>query len=122
MEPGRELDAEVAEKIMGWRRSEDPRLVGDWWTLDGDQHFCKLPECSTDISTAWKVVEKLAENNLVVSVAWGNGRNGAKYASVRVMLDMFKDAESIGYSECEADALTAPHAICTAALKAKAMK
>lgn len=51
MNPGRELDALVAEKVLGWKR----------FPLDP-------PECleySTDISAAWKVFEQFKLSQLV---------------------------------------------------------
>jgi hypothetical protein len=57
MKPGRELDALIAEKVMGKKL---PISVG-WWTCDklpeGSIEIC--PFYSTDIAAAWQVVEKI---------------------------------------------------------------
>lgn len=56
MKPGRELDALVAEKVMGlkvYRKSED------FFVDDGlGSEDSLVPEFSEDISSAWTVVEK----------------------------------------------------------------
>ncbi len=56
LEAGPEMDALVAEKIMGWFRA-----MNAWWqpdkTLGGS-----MPAYSTDISAAWSVVDALANS------------------------------------------------------------
>lgn len=82
MKPGRELDALVAEKVMGWKRilsPEDARkclnahsdippaervfqiteLMDTWVNPAGKTFRGELPEYSTDIAAAWEIVEKL---------------------------------------------------------------
>ena len=82
---GRELDALVAEKVMGWTELEpsttwsrwkfgDP---GDRWTETeeewcrgvginpGSERYTPFPLFSTDISAAWEVV------NTVSAIEWG---------------------------------------------------
>jgi len=66
MNPGRELDALVAEKVMGWKQVEEFAEMFDregfllgtttWRDDEGDPAF--LPEYSTDISATWEVIEK----------------------------------------------------------------
>lgn len=51
MNPGPELDALVAEKVMGWR--DDVALLP--------------PSYSTDIKAAWEVVEKMGSNFIIAS-------------------------------------------------------
>lgn len=101
---GRELDALVAEKVMGWAPRDagaGDRLiyVGAW------AHCESLPHYSTDIAAAWQVVEKLAADGLYVHVGYCLGRTEA---SVNSPLDIIDNAY----------APTAPLAICLAALKA----
>lgn len=59
MEAGRELDALVAEKIMGWSNCH---REGDWGyfgrPFGGPTDF-RIPNYSTDISAAWEVMEKM---------------------------------------------------------------
>lgn len=58
LKPGRELDALVAEKVMGWDDSGD----GEWRNeFDRPIESIRLWRPSTDISAAWEVVEKMNE-------------------------------------------------------------
>lgn len=116
MKPGRELDALVAEKVMGWRDARlhrnGPTDPCEWEAWQGippePEHGWRtaLPHYSTSIADAWQVVEWLAEHHDgfvsvgVRSVDWGE--SGDYY-------DHFAHTTS-GES--------APHAICLAALAA----
>ena len=91
---GRELDAEVAEKVM-------------WADLDlTDYHIERaVPDCySTSIAAAWQVVEKM------------------KLDSPMVRYDAYRDDDrprwTCAINGVRGDANTAPLAICLAALKA----
>lgn len=77
---GRRLDALVAEKVMGWNREENTwrsasglvrqvvlkrhndeaigTALADVWTYD--VFNSKLPDYSTNISQAWKIIEALS--------------------------------------------------------------
>lgn len=112
MKAGRELDALVAEKVMGWtarhevRYSEGiPWTYSYWVDKDGKNvnqwHF--VP--SENISDAWKVVEKLRDE-----VAFLDILPAADHYIVKI-----QSAHGTDYVEAE----TAPLAICKAALKAK---
>ena len=59
MEPGRELDKLVAEKVFGWEVVPKPtRLLRD--LRAGDVcHPDKVPSFSTKLAAAWLVVEEL---------------------------------------------------------------
>ncbi len=69
MQAGRELDALVAEKVMGWERCsspmqsrDDPRLLG-WDTGNPNIYGTQILPCfSTDIKGVWYVVEKLRDS------------------------------------------------------------
>lgn len=53
----REIDALVAEKVMGMLPPEGKRT---WWGLPGAHGgYSVPPHYSTDVSAAWRVVEKL---------------------------------------------------------------
>lgn len=62
MEPGRELDALIAEKIMGWKSIITKDEVGDVYRgiPPGGKLFDEdyIPHYSTDIAMAWRVVWK----------------------------------------------------------------
>jgi hypothetical protein len=102
----RERDALVAEKVMGWTKEVNQFEFGGyvWMVSEGEFILNDDWQPSTDISAAWKVVEKF---------------EGAQihHAKTHVHLwsaEFFKNGESIasGFSA------TAPEAICKTALKA----
>lgn len=98
-EEGRELDAHVAEKLMGWRRVP--------------------PRYSTDIAAAWEVLEKLDAMGLKVEV--GNRVEGARGGGWFAAVTRWggKECEECGSPYVVEDvsaAPTAPLAICRAAL------
>jgi len=114
---GRELDALVAEKVMGHLR------ISDYVWFHGELHWpvdktppskggCigikpldqqELPHYSTDIAAAWAVVEKLCE------FSWHIELHGGHH-----LVTIFSDATTW---ETEAGDST-PEAICLAALAA----
>lgn len=109
VEAGRELDATIAERVMGWtrvdpNRSADPIYSG----FDHDFGLIDLPKFSTDIGDAWQVVENIARRGWKMDVqnrfwpTWGAHVHfpAPNYAHV------FETADS------------APLAICKAALQA----
>lgn len=79
MKPGRELDALVAEKVMGWKRRQCSVFTDIQWLMsldtDGQDvlgvtyrsdaapiYWQGLPDYSTSIAAAWEVVEKVTEH------------------------------------------------------------
>lgn len=107
IEPGSELDALVADKIMG--------LNVSW--LHEDKDYTKhggLPKYSTDIAAAWTVVEKIYNKNKgepMVMQIYGPLSDGYKVTLIWEHHDGPIEEGSIV-------AKTASHAICLAALKA----
>lgn len=106
---GRELDALVAERVMGWTRS--PRDYGSrlvWVThpenivrfWKGRRSF----QPSTDIAAAWEVLEKHQFSLIRIPDGWVAGR-----------FDFNSPAWDFAFGDA---APTAPLAICRAALKA----
>ncbi len=74
MEAGRELDALVAEKVMGWSKrvsadhSNSPikqlrafGIIYAWKDSNGNDKGLDVPRYSTDIAAAWQVVERLRD-------------------------------------------------------------
>lgn len=120
MEAGTELDALVASKVMGWRvfRPEqmdssfdkndcllEPGGLLRYYERAPNRWELRLWSPSTDITTAWLLVEKL---RLAVQPQ-ANGMWGAG------------QPRFVNEGETETDLAirhTAPHAICIAALKA----
>ena len=128
MKAGRELDALVAEKVMGFpygqqhgeireNSSGSPfcsicKVAGSW--RDGDlfsepciQHY------STDIADAWQVVEKLREQGFNFGIQHPCRRHGGQ---AFVYFHRY-GGSTIGH-QSTALADTGPRAICLAALKA----
>lgn len=100
MGPGREMDAAVAEQVMGWKRN------GGFWQRER-QIVAPIGSWSpsTDIDAAWKVVEKMGETHSV-SVEWF----GSAYR-----VNMTKRGDSWNWRN-NVEHLFAPLAICRAAL------
>ena len=110
MDAGRELDALIAVTVMGLYAEDGTDLGGgpcESWYKPGAGRISSYgpPRYSTEISAAWNVVEKMAEDGLVISVCWGAMGTRGSRASVMRMGD-----------EHGVSAETAPHAICLAAL------
>ena len=139
MEAGRELDALIADKVMGmapcdaWRPWNMGSAGGPMVAISYEDGRCKnghergkcysvvmngpaggCPKYSTDIAVAWSVVEKLNENGWYVWVF----SHGAHYGCWMERFDVNKDdtVSERRIPACEAD--TAPLAISLAALKA----
>lgn len=133
MDVGRELDAAVAERVMGWdwftavnvnvlvppehhwrvqRSWHIPGKHGEEDDIDsarfydsrnGGKQAPVVPAYSTDIAAAWAVVEKLYDQGWRLEIMWG-----------RLFWVEFQRAHAIA----QATAPTAPEAICRAALAA----
>lgn len=58
MEAGREMDALVAEKVMGWREY-DYKFYSSWEIAEGVFRRMSEFQPSIDIASAWEVVEKI---------------------------------------------------------------
>lgn len=122
MKAGRELDALIAEKVMGLTRHDESYVAegvgkvlrfvwrdgGGTCVYSGDMF---LPHYSTNIADAWEVVEKL------VSTPGPNGDHHSVQVDYSggavVVIDENEDWQ------VSAIAGTVPLAICLAALKAK---
>ena len=142
MEPGRELDALVAEKAMGYRRVDlTPEWLGRevWCFYPGDSPLMEyswdepsgnammhrngkdesdgtadiLPSYSTDIAAAFEIVEKLRDQHMELELSVVP-KGAPAYPDDAQWLAGFSDD---GPTNQEWGA-TAPHAICLAALKA----
>ena len=129
---GRELDALVAEKVMGWTRIHRLNQVGDFCGVppQGAPPYI-LPCHSTDIAAAWKVVEKLHRLQFMVRLSISNGQYGwSQRWEIAIWRSVYRDSglvvencRKVPYEEREevsfrAEANDAPLAICHVALKA----
>lgn len=111
---GRELDAAVAERVMGWTRThETHRLHGRTYLRGAAPATGRLqavPAYSTDIAAAWLVVEKLREHGWFPSVQAQEecGQLGGRWLC----------EVDPRFSFIDGDGSTAPLAVCRAALAA----
>lgn len=71
LDPGPELNAVVAEHVMGWRRGTEEWSDGSWLKPNGAGHYCLLTgytiydwSPSTDYSDAMLVATHLCHNGL----------------------------------------------------------
>lgn len=116
MQAGREMDALVAEKVMGWTtrfaKLCDYEPLRVWSNGAVTYYDDDLPRFSTYIAAAWMVVEKFKADGAMFSLDFGNGKNG--FSCYIRMNEKDKSGHS---NEAFATADTAPLAICRAALK-----
>lgn len=130
MNPSRELDALIAEKVFGFE------LIDDFWFKDETKITMRIPLYSTDIAAAWEVVEKIHKSKFDFS----NGGLANEKSNSRTELDIeifhnqakdksngntfwevrFMDFNNNTFAMGNADTL--PHAICLAALAAVGSK
>jgi hypothetical protein len=104
----REIDWFVAEKVMNWHVWENED--GDLMVTKGYGCYSHCPSFSTNIADAWQVVEKLKELGFHVGI---KTPPKAKSTSYWVCVeDFYAEKTFTSYG------LTAPLAICLAALKA----
>ncbi len=128
MKAGRELDALIAEKVMGWTRNQWKGMLEktDFCVLCGitcragnhpriEHDFCRTgksivaPEYSTSIADAWLVVEKMQSN------AWA--ANVLTHEADDNMCEFWK-LNDLNFPVCVNHQASVPLAICLAALKA----
>lgn len=135
LEAGRELDALVAERVMGWSRwYEDkkdlyppegsPENKG-WTKRGGIMIQALIPEYSTSIEAAWRVVEKIKNLGKVEKTT----DDGKEWYNIRHEFHIewlpdsnmwragWYDFRYDDYQCNDIEAPTAPLAICKAALK-----
>ena len=113
MPAGRELDALVAEKVMGFIKLPFPGLPKyQKPTKDGVVPLYYVPNFSTDISAAWEVVEKMCDGDKNKFMIYRFGF-GPKKPKIRWRVSWGQGWENL-LSYCDAE--SAPLAICRAAL------
>ncbi len=127
MPAGREMDALVAEKVMGWDHTHDiDHCEGDSWyshcrnchrTGEDEEIMCwnprdpPLPGCkvaphySTSIEAAWEVIEKLEKEGIIDGVSLS-----------AIGCELYLNREQLTAADGPA-----PLAICRAAVKAGGM-
>jgi hypothetical protein len=115
MTAGPELDALIAEQVMGWTKREltDPITGPEWYWCGpkGQLHHVLAWRPSTDIRCAWKVVEQLRGQHCCTKLY-----SDHNYIWECTMSTRFDDPHT-GKPPVFGQADTAPLAICLAALK-----
>jgi hypothetical protein len=112
MQPGRELDALIAEKVMGYQTAFD-EITGDYFFLDdhGDILGKRVPDYSTNPNDAEFVIYHInAAMMPVVIEYYGTG------VVARIMRYQHEPRPH-WYQRHAAEAKTAPHAICLVTLE-----
>jgi hypothetical protein len=108
---GPDLDVLVAEKVMGWKRSNDEN-----YSLMASSHWSP----STDIAAAWQVAEKIKSLDWQVEISFSNklpeGDEDSYYVGLQQGDDNAPWKPSYRYIQTWAQAVSL--AICRAALKA----
>lgn len=101
MNPGRELDALIAEKVMGLSLQEEDAHE-NWIPIEPEPY-------STDITVAWEVVKYFSNKPFNIWISTCGLLNAPHFQAVLQSKDG-RGGNCIG--------TTVPHAICLAALKA----
>lgn len=118
LEAGPELDALVAEKVMGWKWERNATgtvshlMPPHYVPKLGDELF-PHPKFSTDIAAAWEVVEKLSQHFHL--------KLNSPFVTGQPWFAGFTESGVTGWNgvpDFTAKGDTAPLAICRAALKA----
>jgi len=106
----RDIDAAVAERVMGWKRDVDDGT--DYgWSGPGAPAMTKQPVLfSSDISAAWQVVEALKAKGDIVSMIYRCG-DSEPWNKLRWYVE-FRHAQAWAVDD------SLPRAICLAALEA----
>ena len=116
MQPGPELDALVAEKVMGWEKNDQGMWVMSRSTENGWKQTINIAASqwrpSTSIKVAWEVMEKMRHLGLYPGV----GVDGDRWEAW--VFDTEPVQGDFSAPKVKATAPIAPLAICKAALKA----
>lgn len=125
LKPGRELDALVAEKVMGWSdckaSDEHGCAIGYTPYWKRETYGCEVvPYYSTSISDAWEIVEKISQKESPSGDCFHFfiDKDDEDYWCCFDSRVPHKDGGMNVIDRFEANSNSAPHAICLAALKA----
>ena len=115
MPAGPEMDALVAERVMGEIVSSGDKIV----PVNGWEACRYIPEYSSRIEAAWEVVEKLIERRLYMRVMACEGIEYSFDMNIKTFWRVeLKEGQAIEPHITATSFDTAPLAICRAALKA----
>ena len=114
----RNIDALVAEHVMGWKWFKDPDNFKPAELSYGENRY--IPHFSTNITEAWRVVGKM-DTYEVGRESWFSIR---KLHEWLVGIEMYDDDRVESFFDIDRSAVheSAPMAICLAALKIKGVK
>lgn len=133
LDPGRELDALIAEKVMDWK---EVRFIGQSFSLKPDnlegrppdyekyeqavirKCLVPIPNYSTDIAAAWLIIEEFKKREAAYCI---EQHPCAEEPTVWILTDKNMPEGMVATDHQEhisATAATVPLAICLAALKA----
>ena len=115
MKPGENLDALVAEKVLNLKRVMMPITDDTFAFVWEPGAIFILPKYSTDIAATWEVVEKMRANEFTGSVDFMPCYYRVLFHRIGIDPAFSTHQEMVAVG---AEADTAPHAICLAALKA----
>lgn len=113
MNPGKELDALIAEEVMGYEVVEcDDDII----TIQSMSGWVRVPDYSTDLAAAWQVVEKLDQ---MMPKTWSFSLHGSGTEwCVGIDSNDGQFLQNAAGVQIYQQAETAPLAICLAAIKA----
>ena len=117
MNPGRELDALVAEKVMGWWWGDDESPAGAGWYEHDDPKRARDWSPSQNIADAWEVVEKLVADGFSPDLLHMPHQPESSW-TCHIDNSLGDTKTYIGIPVAACSGKTVPHAICLAALKA----
>ena len=112
MKAGRELDALVAEKVMGHSVLV---LEGHPFIYHPEGYQQAVPKYSTDVADAWEMVDKLSKDGYFMHIYGHDARWSVGYISPSLSRRWNKEKVEIE-GLCKSE--SAPLSICLAALKA----
>ena len=118
MKAGTELDALIAENVMGksvCKKGHKPSFMHPEHCFECGVNFAK--PYSTDMTTAWKVVEKCLESHSEWVKSGVLGESPKHF-----LLENYNSSYKCRFGFMSAVAETAQHAICLTALKVKGIK
>jgi len=106
--PGIEMNAMVAEKVLGWSHDPQEPLRRYWWDADG--HEVQLLNFSEDLEAAWIILNAIQDNTWFTEGVVLHKPDWGPHVW-RVCRHCYEDLESIAEHE------DLPMAICLAALE-----
>lgn len=112
MPAGREMDILVAEKVMGWTRKYVGEFGNQIWDSPSQGAYLEdaIPNYSTDIASAWEVVEKMKEEGFQFVI----GTSELFGKPVRYFVEFKKEGTAFSHNRVYTD--TVPLAVCRAAM------